>query len=369
MSLEEQWVATEDRLLHETESLGGLLGQLRDRVSSGLIGDEEWGKILERARGLPVTMGAFPFGFELLMHESRPGADFGASLVGGSQSAAFFEKRSKTKDADPATAGVAWLLKETEPESAPLRRIAGRKMLLEYDVDQIPSGEFPDPGIFLYPADQVLAGDGSDQRLHELRIVADAVASATNRRLNEAEHRQIDQVFLAMNPNTSVRAVGAFPSRAREIRLTATGFRKADEVGEFLKRTNWPGQHSAVTSTVSHLEEREAFAYVGIHYDVAENGVGPTLGLSFFAKEGQWLKDVRHWTPLIDSIREEQLAVPEKLSELVAWSSGSEPLSGKSGSFVLVRGIHHIKFTLVDDRVEQVKAYIFLLLLAWPLTG
>lgn len=369
MSLEEQWVATEDRLLHEADSLGGLLGQFRDRVSPVLIGDEEWEGILERARGLPVTMGAFPFGFELPMHESRPGADFGASLVGGSQSATFFEKKSKTEDADPAAAGVVWLLKETEAEDSPLRRIAGRKMLLEYDVDQVPPGKFPDPGIFLYPADQVLAGGGSDKRLQELRIVADAVASATNCKLNEAERRQIDQVYLAMKPDTSIRAVGAFPSRAGGIRLTATGFRKTDDVMEFLKRTNWPGQHSAVASTMSRLEERDAFAYVGIHYDVTENGVGPTLGLSFFAKEGQWLKDVQHWTPLIDSIREEQLAVPEKLSELIAWSSGSEPLSGKSGSFVLVRGIHHIKFTLVGGRIEQVKAYIFLLILAWPLTG
>ena len=65
-------------------------------------------------------------------------------------------------------------------------------------------------------------------------------------------------------------------------------------------------------------------------------------------------------------MREKQLAVPEKLSELLTWS-GSENFSGESGPFALVHGIHHIKFTLVDDQVEQVKAYVFFLMFAWPL--
>ena len=368
MSATEQWPNTEKRLLQEADSLGTLLERLRGYVSPVLIGDQEWDRVLRRAYELPVTMAAFPFGFEIPLHDARPGADLGVSLVGGSRSAEFFTKKGDSKDTDPSTSGIAWLLREMQPEDSPLHRVVGQKMLLEYDVDQIPTGMPSFPGIFLYPAKRTLVGDGSERNLQGLRTVTDAVAFATGWQLNEAERQQIDRVYLGMKPSMDVRAIGAFPSRGRAIRLTATEFRKAEDAVGFLERVNWPGQHATVAAVMSRFDERDAFAYAGVHYDVTENGVGPKLGLSFFAKEGQWLKDIRHWTPLIDGMREERLAVSDKLSELVAWS-GSESFSGKDGSFVFVRGIHHIKLALVDDRIEQVKAYVFFLIFAWPLTG
>ncbi len=367
MSVAEQWPNTERRLLREADSLGALLERLRKHVSPVLIGDEEWAGVLERAYELPVTMAAFPFGFEIPLSDSRPRADLGVSLVGGSQSAEFFETREKLEDRDPSASGIAWLLREMKPEDSPLRRVVGQKMLLEYDIDRMPDGTPPSPGVFLYPDERVLAGDGSDRNLQGLRTVADAVASATGRELSEAERRRIDQVYLAMRPDTEMRAIGAFPSRAKATRLTATGFQKAEDVAGFLERANWPGRRALAASTISRFERREAFSYMGIHCDVTENGVGSNLGVSFFAQEGQWLKDIRHWTPLIDGLLAERFSIPEKLPELFAWS-GSTAFSGESGSFALVRGIHHIKLTLVDDRVERVKAYVFFLIFAWPLT-
>lgn len=375
MDLEAQRIATEERLLREADSFGGFFDKFRGRVSPQLIGDEEWENIRKRICGLPVTIAAFPFGFELPLHESRPGADFGASVIGGSQTATFrtaesFEKKGKAKDADPSDVGIAWLLSETESEDSPLRRVAGRKMMLEYDIDLISPGAYPAPGIFLYPDELVLTGEGSEQKLQDLRIVVDAVASATGLNLKEAERRQVDRVYLAMSPGVSMRSIGSLASRGEEgIRLATTGFKKTTDIAEFLKRTDWPGQHSTAVSTVSRLEERGAFAYAAAHYDITEDGVGPKLGLSFFAQAREWIKGAESWLPLIESLREDQLAVPEKLSELVQWPSGSDAFQGKSGQFVLVRGIHHIKLTFVDDRVDQVKAYIFFLVFAWPLAG
>ena len=102
---------------------------------------------------------------------------------------------------------------------------------------------------------------------------------------------------------------------------------------------------------------------MGIHFDVKAHGVGPRLGLSLFAREAEWLKDIRHWTALIDAMREQRLAVPEKLSALAGSSAGAESLFGKSGAFLLLRGIHHIKLSFAEDRVEQTKAYVFLLMM------
>lgn len=369
MNLEDQWIATEERLLREASSLGEFLWQFRDRISPQLIGEQAWEGILERARNLPATMAAFPFGFELPLHDPRPVADFGVSVIGGGQSAAVLEEKGQAEGADSSLAKIAWLFSETESEDSVLRRIVGRKMLLEYDIDIEPHTAPPSPGIFLYPDKDVLIGDGDSQRLQGLGVVVDAVAFSTGLDLSAEERRQIEQVYLSMKPDTCVRAVGAFPSRKGGIRLAVTGFRNARSVVAFLERTGWPGQHSIVDAIVSRFEERDAFAYVGVHFDIGADGVGPTLGLSFYAREGQWLKDVSHWIPLIDGIREAGLAVPEKLTKLIDWSSGAEPLSGRSGQFVLVRGIHHVKLTIVQDRVEQVKGYIFLLTFAWPLSA
>ena len=331
-----------------------------------LIGALEWEGVLERARGLPVTMAAFPFGFELPLHEPRPSADLGVSVVGGSRTAAFFEEAGRSEDADPSSTAIARLLAEMASEESPLRRVAGRKMLLEYDVDPTPGAAQPDPGIFLYPPEEVLVGDGSRQRLRDLGVVVDAVASATGRELDAGERRRIEAVYLAMEPDATIRAVGSFPSRERGMRLAMTGFRKTRDMMAFLERAGWSGDHAAVAAIASLFEERRAFAYLGAHFDMDAGGVGPTLGVSFFASEEQWLKDIRHWTPLIEGISEARLAVLDKLSELAKTSSGAETLFGRSGPFMLVRGVQHFKLVVTADGIEQVKAYIFCLMLASP---
>ena len=425
MSMESYWIATEERLLSEAASLGELLQGLRGRVSPALIGDREWERVVKRAGGLPVTMAAFPFGFELPLHEPRPRADFGVSVVGGSRSAAFFEERARSGEADPSTARIAGLLRASAREASPLRRVAGRKMLLEYDiepvrdgalpepreydvesvrdgalpepleydvepvrdgafpepleydvepvrdgalpepleydVEPVRDGALPEPGIFLYPEEWLLIGDG--RRARDLGVVVGAIASAAGWEPDAAERRQAQRVYSAMRPGTTVRAVGVFPSRARGLRLAVTGFTTTRDVTEFLERTGWPGSSAAVRATLSPLEERGAFAHMGVHFDLRAHGVGPRLGISLFARKAEWLKDVRHWTALIDGMREQRLAVAEKLSALADTSSGAEALFGRSGPFVLLRGIHHIKLSLVEDRVEQTKAYVFLLLM------
>ena len=363
MGIEDAWANTEECLLREADSLGELLELLRRRISPALIGGREWEGVVQRARGMPVTMAAFPFGFELPLHESRPHADLGVSIIGGSRTAAFFEEG---REAGATAAGVARLLAEMEPEESPLRRVAGRKMLLECDVDSTPGATQPDAGIFLYPPEDVLVGGGSSPALEDLGVVADAVAAATGWEMDAAERLRIRDLYLAMEPGACIRAVGSFPSRKRGLRLAMTGFRKTGDVMRFLERAGWPGDHSTVAATVSFFEERRAFVYLGIHFDVDANGVGPVLGVSFYAGEGQWLKDVRHWTPLLDAIGEARLAEPEKLSEIASSSSGAEALFGRSNPFMHVRGIHHIKLGVTADRVEQVKAYVFNLMLALP---
>ena len=68
------------------------------------------------------------------------------------------------------------------------------------------------------------------------------------------------------------------------MRIAVTGFRTTRGVEAFLERAGWPGEAQAVGGAVlSFFEERGTFAYPGVHIDIAAIGVGPRLGLSFFA--------------------------------------------------------------------------------------
>ena len=364
MNLEEGPAGTEERLLHEADTLGQILERLRGRISPVLIDGPGWERLLDRARDLPATLAAFPFGFELPLHEQAPNADFGVSLIGGSRSAAFFEERSRSRNATLSTAGIGRLLDEMGSDDSPLRRVAGKKMLLEYDIDRTPGGTHPEPGLFLYPDSKTLIGDG--RRFGDVSVMLDAVCHAAGRTLRSDERREAERVYLALTPETGVRSVGTFPSRGEAIRLAMTGFRTAADVTAFLERAGWPGDYAVAADTVSHLQARDAFAYAGVHFDMGEGGIGSKLGLSFFAREAEWLKDVRYWTPLIDTLREESIAVPEKLSALASSTCGAEALFGKSGALLLLRGIHHIKLVLTGERLEQVKAYVFMLVMRPP---
>ncbi len=360
MNTREDWLYTEKCLLSVAASMGQLLMRIRPHISARLIDGPEWERLLDRAHETPVTMAAFPFGFEIPLQDPLPKADFGVSLVGDSRTAAHFQERGRARDADQSTASLAWLLDETDREDSLLRRVVGRKMMLEYDVQPVENGARPDPGIFLYPVDDVLAG--GQQRLSELGAVHDALVFAGGWSPDAAERRQVERLYETLTPDTLIKAVGTFPSRERTIRIAATGFRKADDVVAFLDRAGWPGCPAAVGDTVSFFEERGAFAYLGIHFDITADGVGPALGLSFFAQEREWLKDIRYWTPLIDGIGERAYALPGKLAELARWSTGSTTLLTGSGPIMLVRGIHHVKLSITGDRVGPVKGYVFFLM-------
>ena len=359
--------ATEQQILAQAPSLGALVEQFRSHISPVLIGGPGWAGLLERARALPVSLGAFGFGFELPLHEREPRADLGVALFEGSRSASRFLEWCRSNGADSSTAAVVQLLHDLGREGSDLRRIVGNRLVLEYDLDPAHCGPPPDPGLFLYITARDLPDEGSvRQRLEDLLVVTDAVTAASGWEPDAEERAQIERVCRATTPDTPLEAVGTFPSRDRAIRLSAPGFRTTVAARGYLERIGWPGSHRLVASTLSHFEARGAFSRIGVHFDASARGVGPRLGLSLHPSEQEWLKDIGHWMPLVEGIRELGLAVPEKLSALTDTATGTDLLLGKSGPLMLMRGIHHIKLTVVGDRIDQVKAYVFYLLFAVP---
>ena len=362
MGFLEDWPPTERVLPREAGSLEGLLAPFGRRLSPRLIGAAEWRRAWERVRRLPVTLAAFPFGFELPLLEPRPVADLGLSLLGDSLSEKFYTSEARRADADPGTRAIARLLDSTRPEDSPLRRIVGRKMMFEYDVPQTPEEPAPAPGVFLYPGEGALTGGGSEGPRGDLRTVVDGLVAALGWEPDPAERREAERIYAAMAPGAAIRGAGAFLSRRRAIRLAVTGFRTTSELLAFLERTRWGGNRHLVASIASRMQRREAFGTLGVHLDAAADGPGRTLGLSFFPRQGEWVKDIEPWKALLDGLRQDDLGIPEKLSALEETSCGLESLFGKAGMYVLIRGIHHIKVVLTPERVTQVKAYVFWLI-------
>ena len=358
MSLLASRAGIEEHMLAQADSVGELIEQFRNRISPALIDGPGWETLLERARALPISLATSGFGFELPLHEREPRADLGVGLFEGSRSAAHFEEWCRSQPEDPSRTAVVRLLREMGRQDSALRRVAGKKLLLEYDIDPAHRGAPPDPGIFLYPDPDALSGEGSSPG--DLGVVADALYAASGWEPEGAERRQAERLFVAIPRDTHIGAVGVFPARNRGVRLAVTGFRKTRDLTAFLERAGWDGQTSVIAPFVSKLEERGAFAYLAAHLDVQAEGLGPGLGVSFYATDTQWSKDIDPWTGVIDGLGEHGLAMPRKLSALAS-CTGAEMMFGRKGMLLVARGIHHMKMSLARDRLEQVKAYVFFL--------
>ena len=368
MEIDQAVTLTQDRLAHEGDTMGELLGHFRNGISPILIGDPEWNRILECTRKLPITMGALPFGFELPLHELRPEADFGASLASGTRTAAFFRERARTDETDETARAMTRLFRQMDTEDSPLREIVGRKLMLEYDIGSAGNSERSHPGMFLRPGERPIVGTRG--QVNDVDTVVDALVSCVGWERNDAERENVERIYLAQPGDTRLDSFGVFPSRSRSIRLAIMGFKAQQELCAYLENTGWPGQLSAVESVISRFKERANIVRTGVNLDVREEGLGPTLGLTLIVKQRYtkdsryWLDGLTDWDPFLEALGQEDLVVPEKLAALAGWVSKAMPLFGKSGRFVLLRGIHHIKLVVAGDRLRKAKAYVFMVLSA-----
>ena len=366
MNIDEAVILTEERLAAEGGAMGDLLGHFRDRISPVLIGDPEWEWILEHARKLPITMGALPFGFELPLHAREPRADLGVSLASGTRTAAFFEDRARGEKADRTSRAIARLFREMDAEPSPLRDVVGRKLMLEYDIGPARDARDAIPGMFLRPGERPIVGAGGQAR--DAGLVADALVSCVGWEMTGAERANLERVYAAQPEDTRMDSFGVFPSRARAIRLAVMGFKSRQEVGAYLEDTGWPGRISAVDAVIARFQERANVVRSGVNIDVREDGVGPTLGLTLIVKQRYtkgsryWLDGLTDWEPFLDALSHEDIVVPEKLTALGDWVTRPTTLFAKSGRYVLLRGIHHVKLVLSEDRLRQAKGYVFMVL-------
>ena len=359
---------TQDRLAEEGGTMGDLLVHFRSRIAPELVGEQEWAQVLECARRHPITMAALPFGFELPLHEPKPEADFGVSLTSQGGPAEFFRERARTDRTDETARAVVRLFRRMDAEDPSLREIVGRKVMFEYDIGSARGGERSMPGMFLRPGERPILG--ARGQVDDVRRVVDALVSCVGWRRNDAERENVERAYLAQPGDTRLDSFGVFPSRTRSVRLAVMGFKTQREACDYLENTGWPGRIPAVESVISRFRERANIVRTGVNIDVREKGLGPTLGLTLIVKQRYtkdsryWLDGLTDWDPFLEALRHEDLVVPEKLAALADWVSTPSMIFAKSGRYVLLRGIHHIKLVVSGNRLRKAKAYVFLVLSA-----
>ena len=366
MNLDEAIKKTQDRLAAEGGTMGDLLLHFRNKISPVLIGDHQWELILERARKFPIVVGALPFGFELPLHEHQPIADFGVSLESGTSTRTLFQERSQTDGTEETAKAVGRLFEQMNAKPSPLREIVGCKMMLEYDIGSAPEGEYPHPGIFMRPGERPIFGAGN--QVDDVSLVADALFSCVGWEKNDVQWKKLQEVYLAQPQDTRLDAFGIFPARSRNIRLAIMGFKTRQDIHSYLEKSHWPGDFSGADSVLARFMERVKVVGIGVYLDLQEDGLSPDLGLTLivrqrYTKESRyWLDGMTDWDPLLQALGHEDLVAPEKLAELANWVSKPTTLYAKSGQFVLLRGIHHIKLVFSENQLQKVKAYVFFVL-------
>ena len=366
MHIDEAVILTQDRLAQEGGTMRELLGHFRNRISPILIGDPEWELVLECADRLPITMGALPFGFELPLHARNPRADFGVSLASGTRTATFFRERAQADRSDATARAIVRLFRQMDSRHSPLRKVVGRKLMLEYDIGSVQESNGSLPGMFLRPGERPILG--THGQVSDVCMVVEALLSCVGWEMSNAERENVERVYLAQPDDTRMDSFGVFPSRSRAIRLAIMGFKSKQAICSYLEATGWPGQIEAVDSVISRFKERANIVRTGANFDVLERGVGPTLGLTLIVKQRYtkdsryWLDGLTDWEPFLRAVSNEDIVVPEKLAALADWVSRPTTLFAKSGHFVLLRGIHHIKLVISDNQLRKIKAYVFIVL-------
>ena len=125
-----------------------------------------------------------------------------------------------------------------ETENSPLRDIAGRKLMLEYDIGSAQDGQGSFPGLFLRPGERPIIGANGQE--DDVVMVSDALASGVGWEINDAERKYLQQAYLAQPEDTRMDSFGVFPSRSRAIRLAVMGFKSQQEVSRYLENTAGP---------------------------------------------------------------------------------------------------------------------------------
>ena len=332
--------------------IGEVFGFVRRFVPEALVDGPGWERLLDRIGDWPgwAIMSSVA-GFEFRLWEAEPSADFVPSVWTSSALVDFFVERGRVAPAGSRPAALGAFLSRMSGDGWPASG------LLEYDLVGLPSGERPDPGLFVnvgpYPQHAGMPPPGE-----VVGLLADALCLPRD----DDERAAVERVCEALPPGAFAKSLGAMPSRERRaVRIQVDGI-SAGGVPGFLSRIGWAGPIPLAERTLADM--LAAAARFSLALDVAPSGPMPHIGLEMspftrgLGSFDEWLGSVRSdWQPLVEHLVDRGLCLPSKGDALLEFC-GVDWLWGIDGAPALkvYRTIVGPKVIVSDDGV-QAKAY------------
>ena len=332
------------------------LSRLRPLVPRALLDGAWWDALVERADGLP-----WPpiLGFEFRLKDARPAADFGFYAATSPACAYYIARGRDAQPASPLAALGRFLerLDRSSPTADPALAEAFEAMTIEYDIAEVPFGERPAPGVFVWLNPEFAVGPGESGR------VVDVIARAVGWDDYRDVARAVEQVWDALPAGLEwERQIGALPGRTPQaVRLVAQAAEEEAVLG-LLAALGWPGSLAQVEAALAGL--RGLSLRFKPSLDVFTGGLSPRLGLLLIPptgkEHGHWLTTGREdWRAIVQRVAAQGWCRPEKAQGLLEWP-GREQIFTEQGLATCYKGINHLKLVITGDDVEA-KAYCALL--------
>jgi hypothetical protein len=154
--------------------------------------------------------------------------------------------------------------------------------------------------------------------------------------------------------------IGMMASRTLPVVRVCVNRLPARDVPDWLNELNWCGDTAALAGILDALDP--LLHTMAIDLDLTAEGVAKRIGLECYMDWSNEQSD--QWLPLLDYTEHLNLCVPSKCSGILEFP-------GHKGSFtnqpqqcrgivypMLIRNIHHLKFSILADRILEAKAYL-----------
>lgn len=335
---------------HDQSDLGHLtfaqlLAAFHPILPRALVDGNGWGNIINCAGKFPASVALATFGFEFRLENPEPVADLFLSGPIESDVAGYMRKLKTGNRSIEQSILLA-------PESGAAAELAIDQphipggYILEFDLIEDPSA-LRQPGIFL-----ILPRNSPDgYRDPEMLISTLGSVSCYTGYSGLAD--ELARLIDSLRPPEVIVHAGIFPGRGTSaIRLLIHAADRSS-LESMLRRIGWGGPWNCLSLLPRNLSGDEMKIVVNV--DLAPHGVSPRIGLEIhFAKK--WLSGDQHmFDPILKELVESGMCLPGKARAL----TGIAPVKfafGKTGMFGLRQGIHHVKLSILGDKLDW-KAY------------
>lgn len=169
------------------------------------------------------------------------------------------------------------------------------------------------------------------------------------------------QSFVASLPDQAqLFQLGMMVSRQQPLVRVCVNQIASRDMADWLEGLHWPGDPAALADILTTLDP--LLGSVAIDLDLTASRPAEKIGIECYMDWSNEQSD--QWLPLLDYIEPLTLCIPSKRNGILEFPGIKWLISSEQHEFrgivypKLIRNIHHIKLSVVDNRITEVKAYL-----------